>query len=134
MPRPSNKRKLDQGGFSGRSIPTTGQAYPLPKSTRNQNSAAKSYITTDPVRSQAAKKAAETRANNIERETARRENAANARGTKKGRVQGMGLGAAGATAGGALAAESRRSKSPSKPVKRVNTTTAAGVKRASRKK
>ena len=80
------------------------------KAVGKQNKAASTYRSVDPKRSEAAKRAAETRKANIE---AKRQ-AAKESGRRQGAVTGAALGIAASGLGGAAGANSRRNKS--KPV------------------
>lgn len=97
------------GGMSGLGRPSRPQ--------RAQNKAAKTYITPDQAASARGKQAAQTRADNIERDAQRRANAARAEGSKsgfrKGAVAGGAVGVAGGRVLGGGAVEDKK-KSPAR--------------------
>lgn len=103
--------KVVEGGMSGYAAVRLAQAgiRSAAKAVSRQNKAASTYRTVDPKRSEAAKRAAETRRRNIE--AARL--AAQATGRKQGAVTGAALGVTASGVGGVAGAD-RNKKSTTK--------------------
>lgn len=101
------------GGNGGKRPPSNPPNW---EGTSARNKAAESYKLSDPARSAAAKKAAQTRADNIEARAQVRERVAK----RKGAVQGATLAGSGALAvGGVAGAASHKEKSKTPTVRRV---------------
>lgn len=93
---------VGRGGGRAGGSGAGGEGGSRGRATRDQNKAARTYITKDPAAVDRGRKAAATRAENIERQAAARSAAARRAGDRAGQVKGAVKGAT--LAGGAFAA------------------------------